>query len=109
MNLIMFCYNFLRTKNILGFEKMLEAIKSWTPDYSKVVGALKKALIKMSYGQNERCLLLSANRLLFLKAIWISRNTIQLKLYRLFYKRKIVFSQSDGQGLLLCWYSLNVL
>jgi len=69
MNLIMFCYNFLRTKNILGFEKMLEAIKNWTPDYNKVVCALKKALIKMIYGQNDPSIFLSANRLLFLKAI----------------------------------------
>ena len=68
MNLIMFCYNFLRTTNILGFEKMLEAIKKWTPDYSKVVGALKTVIIKMMYSQNEGCIFLSANRLLFLKA-----------------------------------------
>ena len=27
MNLIMFCYHFMRTKNILGFEKMLQAIQ----------------------------------------------------------------------------------
>lgn len=67
MNLIMFCYNFMRTKNILGFEKMLEAIKNWTPDYNKVVCALKKALIKMIYRQNDPPIFLSANRLLFLK------------------------------------------
>jgi transposase len=69
MNLIMFCYNFMRTKNILGFEKMLEAIKNWTPDYNKVVCALKRALIKMIYGQNDASIFLSTNRLLFLKAI----------------------------------------
>lgn len=53
MNLIMFCYNFLRTKNILGFDKMLEAIKNWQPDYSKIVCALKNGFIKMIYRQNE--------------------------------------------------------
>jgi len=37
MNLIMFCYNFMRTKNILGFDKMLETIKNWQPDYRKIV------------------------------------------------------------------------
>ena len=68
MNLIMFCYNFLRTKNILGFEKMLEAINNWTPDYNKVVCAFKNAVMKMIYDPNERCFFLSANRLLFLKA-----------------------------------------
>ena len=54
MNLIMLCYNFLRTTNILGFEKMLKAINNWTPDYSKVVCAFKKVFLKMIYSQNER-------------------------------------------------------
>ena len=68
MNLIMFCYNFLRTKNILGFEKMLEAINNWTPDYSKVAGAIKKVIMKIIYIKNEPPIFLSANSLLFLKA-----------------------------------------
>lgn len=54
MNLIMFCYNFMRTKNILGFENMMLAIKNWTPDYKKVSGLIKSALIKSIYSQNER-------------------------------------------------------
>ena len=53
MNLIMFCYNFMRTKNILGFEKMLKSIQNWTPDYNKVVCSIKKDLIKYNYRQNE--------------------------------------------------------
>ena len=53
MNLIMFCYNFMRTKNILGFEKMLQAIQNWKPDYNKVVCALKNAITKAIYRQNE--------------------------------------------------------
>ena len=53
MNLIMFCYNFLRTTNILGFEKMLQAIHNWTPDYHKVVCALKNAFIKAILEQNK--------------------------------------------------------
>jgi len=52
MNLIMFCYNFMRTKNILGIDKMLKAIENWTPDYDKVIGAFKKALIKVICRQN---------------------------------------------------------
>ncbi len=52
MNLIMFCYNFMRTKNILGFDTMMETIKSWKPDYSKVVCALKNAIVKVIYSQN---------------------------------------------------------
>ena len=53
MNLIMLCYNFLRTKNILGFDKMLETIKNWQPDYSKIVCALQNGFIKSIYIQNK--------------------------------------------------------
>jgi transposase len=52
MNLIMLCYNFMRTKNILGFEKMLQAIQNWQPDYSKIVCRLKNAFIKPIYRRN---------------------------------------------------------
>jgi hypothetical protein len=31
-----------------------------------------------------------------------------MKLYKQKFKEEEVFSQSDGQGFLLCWYSLNV-
>jgi len=68
MNLIMFCYNFLRTKNILGFDRMLEAIKNWQPDYSKVVCALKNAFIKSIYRQNGLSLFLKLHGLSFIKA-----------------------------------------
>ena len=68
MNLIMFCYNFLRTKNILGFEKMMEAIKNWIPDYSKVVGAFKNAIMQMIYRQNALLIFLPTKRYRFLKA-----------------------------------------
>lgn len=53
MNLIMFCYNFLRTTNILGFEKMLTAINNWQPDYNKVVCWFKTAFTKAIYSQNK--------------------------------------------------------
>jgi hypothetical protein len=69
MNLIMFCYNFVRTKNILGFTKMLETIKKWQPDYSKIVCALKSGIIKMICSQNKPLLFLQTNPLLFLKAV----------------------------------------
>ena len=51
MNLIMFCYNFMRTKNILGFDKMLQQIQNWQPDYSKVIFAIKNAFAKLIYKQ----------------------------------------------------------
>jgi transposase len=67
MNLIMFCYNFMRTKNILGFDKMLEVIKNWQPNYSKIVCAVKTALIKRVYSQNAALHFLQPLRLSFLK------------------------------------------
>ncbi|MBL0202366.1 MAG: transposase [Chitinophagaceae bacterium] len=69
MHLIMFCYNFMRTKNILGFDKMIEAIKNWKPDYSKIVCALKNGFIKMIYSQNKPSLFLQTYPLLFLNAV----------------------------------------
>ena len=68
MNLIMFCYNFMRTKNILGFEKMLKAIQNWQPDYSKVVVALKNAFIKTIYRQNVPSFFLQQSPLFIFKA-----------------------------------------
>jgi transposase len=67
MNLIMFCYNFMRTKNILGFEKMINAIQSWQPDYSKVVGTLKIVFIKVIYRQITSTHFFTKYPLLFLK------------------------------------------
>lgn len=67
MNLIMFCYNFVRTKNILGFEKMLQHIQNWQPDYRKVICAFKNAVIKTIYRQNEPSLFLKLYSLYFIK------------------------------------------
>jgi len=67
MNLIMFCYNFMRTKSILGFDKMLEAIKNWQPNYSKVVCVLKTVFNKMIYSQNGALLFLPTRDYPFLK------------------------------------------
>jgi len=68
MNLIMFCYNFLRTKNILGFDKMLQAIQNWQPDYRKVVCTLKNAFTRMVARQNATCFFLQLYNLSFNKA-----------------------------------------
>jgi hypothetical protein len=67
MNLIMFCYNFMRTKNILGFDKMQQQIQTWTPDYTKVICALKNAFIKVVYSQNKPLFFLKYYPLPFLK------------------------------------------
>ena len=68
MNLIMFCYNFMRTKNILGIEKMLQAIQNWKADYSQVLCVLKKQLTRMIYIKIERLFFLKLTRISFLKA-----------------------------------------
>ena len=53
MSLIMLCYNFMRTKNILGFCRMIEAIQNWTPDYDSVICAFKTALIGVIYSYKK--------------------------------------------------------
>jgi transposase len=68
MNLIMFCYNFMRTQNILGFEKMLKQIQNWTPDYNKVICALKNDFLKTIYSQNEQLCFLKTYQFDFLRA-----------------------------------------
>lgn len=54
MNLIMLVYNIKRTLSILGFEKTLQAIENWKPDYNKVIGTLKSIFLKVIYWLNER-------------------------------------------------------
>ena len=49
MNLIMLCYNFMRTKNILGFDKMLQQIHTWKPNYDKVVCTVKSGVVNALY------------------------------------------------------------
>ena len=39
----------MRTKNILGFEEMMLAIKNWSPDYNKVPGFIKTAVTALIY------------------------------------------------------------
>ena len=68
MSLIMFCYNFMRTKNIIGFDKMLKAIQNWQPDYNKVICALQNAFIKLIYNRNAAFCFFQLKRLCFMKA-----------------------------------------
>lgn len=68
MNLIMLVYNIKRTISILGFEKMMQAIENWKPDYKKVICALKNRFMKMICRQNERSIFLSINQLIFLNS-----------------------------------------
>jgi len=68
MNLIMLCYNFMRTRNILGFEKMLKGIQTWIPDYDKVICVLKITLLNVILRQNEHPVFLNIGCSIFLKA-----------------------------------------
>ncbi len=49
MNLIMLVYNIKRTLSILGFEKMMEAIQHWKPNYSQLVFSLLWYQIKTKW------------------------------------------------------------
>jgi hypothetical protein len=69
MNLIMFCYNFMRTKNILGIENMLKTIENWAPDYDKVICALKNAFIKAINSLNAHRLFLKIKSFTFLQVV----------------------------------------
>lgn len=82
MSLIMLCYNFLRTKNILSFAKMLQAIQNWTPDYTKVTGALKQRLFKAIYRQNEPFTFLKVSCSCFGQTLFMKRCKRYIKLYK---------------------------
>ena len=84
MNLIMFCYNFMRTKNILGFDKMIQAIQNWQPDYNKLICALKKGFLKAIYQQNKPFIFLKYYPVSFFKIAWIGLNASLLKSCRMF-------------------------
>ena len=81
MNLIMFCYNFMRTKNILGFDKMLTAIQSWRPDYTKVICAIKKAFIKAMYSQKQATYFLKQFVRYFYRSFLMSSCGVEMNLY----------------------------
>ena len=68
MNLIMLVYNIKRTLTIIGFTKMLEAIQNWQPDYKRIVCAIKTALLRIIYRQNQTFEILQQHRLIISKA-----------------------------------------
>jgi transposase len=51
MNLIMLVYNIKRTLSILGFEKMMQALQNWNPDYSKLLCSFLSDQIKHYWKQ----------------------------------------------------------
>jgi hypothetical protein len=53
VNLIGLVYNWKRSCNILGFAGMLDALNNWTPDYKKVLRALKKQLVQVLLSLQE--------------------------------------------------------
>ena len=53
----------------MGMEKMMQAIQKWTPDYNKVICALKNALIQAIYSQNAPSNFLEEIRFGFLQVV----------------------------------------
>jgi transposase len=82
MNLIMLVYNLKRTLSILGFEKLLQAIQNWQPDYRKVICALQKRLTEGIYLQNKRLIFFHHKPITFLL---VPVTTLQTK-YNKFYR-----------------------
>ncbi|MGB3074985.1 MAG: IS1182 family transposase [Chitinophagales bacterium] len=68
MNLIMLVYNIKRTLSIIGFEKMLQAIQNWKPDYKRMVCGFKNAITRIIYSQNKTSNILHQCRFIFLEA-----------------------------------------
>jgi transposase len=66
MNLIMLVYNIKRTLSILGFEKLMQAIENWKPDYSRFA---------YSYLQDQLRIICSQTATLFYSA---NKNISQL-------------------------------
>lgn len=52
-SLIYLAYNFMRTKNILGFDKMLEALNNWKPNYPEGFGFFIFRLFYLRYKLSE--------------------------------------------------------
>jgi radical SAM protein with 4Fe4S-binding SPASM domain len=49
MNLIALVYNLRRAMNIMGSDRLIKALNKWTPNYEKVLHALKKTIIRSLY------------------------------------------------------------
>ena len=45
MNLILFCYNFMRIRTYFGSQKMLTTIQNWKPDYRKIDSTKKNGFV----------------------------------------------------------------
>lgn len=74
MNLIMLVYNIKRTLSILGFEKLMQAIENWRPDYSRTVYSYLQHQLRMILGQTTT-LFFSANKITSqLRAAYIECN-----------------------------------
>jgi transposase len=63
MNLIMLVYNIKRTLSILGFEKMMEALQNWKPDYSRILFSFLLHQIKIIWRQMATMFLIDKKNL----------------------------------------------
>lgn len=53
MNLIALVYNLKRTMNIMGIDKMLKALKTWTPDYGRALCTLKTVITQRIFSSKQ--------------------------------------------------------
>jgi hypothetical protein len=53
MNLIALVYNVKRTMNIMGTDKMLKALETWIPNYTKALRTLKTAMLRHVFSPKE--------------------------------------------------------
>ena len=67
MNLIMLLYNIKRTLSILGFTKMMQALQSWKPDYSKLLCRFLSGQIREHWKRIVELFFLSQKNILQLR------------------------------------------
>jgi transposase len=53
MNLIALVYDLKRTMNIMGIDKLLNALKTWTPDYRKALYIIKRVFMRHIFSSNQ--------------------------------------------------------
>jgi len=67
MNLIMLVYNIKRTLSLLGFTKMLQALKSWSPEYSRILCQFISDRMRLYWMQLEKLFLQTKKNSLLLR------------------------------------------
>ena len=67
MNLIGLVYNIKRTLSLLGFEKLMEAIAKWKPDYARIIFSFLQLQIKAIWRPMGRSFFSAKNTLVLIR------------------------------------------